>query len=48
MFEGRRGRQKIKYLDVIVEDLEGGMIENQLMHLAGDREVSRRVVANHL
>ena len=40
MFEGRRarGRQRVKYLDTIVEDLGGGITTNELVQLARDRE----------
>ena len=40
MMEGRRarGRQRVKYLDTILEDMGGGMTRNQLLQLARDRE----------
>ena len=40
MMEGRRarGRQRVKYLDTIVEDLEGGMTANQIVTAARDRD----------
>ena len=46
--EGRRsrGRQRTKYMDSIVGDIEGIHTTNQLIHLAGDRERWRRVIAN--
>ena len=40
MMKGRRarGRQRVKYLDTILEDMGGGMTRNQLLQLARDRE----------
>ena len=40
MMEGRRarGRQRVKYPDTIVEDLEGGMTANQIVTAARDRD----------
>ena len=48
MIEGRRarGRQRIKYLDTIVEDLEGRMTANQLIQSARDRERWKLVTAH--
>ena len=46
--EGRRsrGRQRTKYMDSIMGDIEGNHTANQLIHMAGDRERWRRVIAN--
>ena len=41
-----RERQRVKYLDAILEDLEGDFTANQLIQLARDREGWRRVTAN--
>ena len=48
MLEGRRarGRQRVKYLDTIVEDLGGRMTTNQLLQLARDRERWKQVTAH--
>ena len=44
MMEGRRarGRQRVKYLDTILEDMGGGMTRNQLLELARDREMETK------
>ena len=41
-----RERQRVKYLDAILEDLEGDLTANRLIQLARDREGWRRVTAN--
>ena len=48
MIEGRRarGRQRVKYLDTIVEELGGRMTTNQLLQLARDRERWKLVTAH--
>ena len=48
MIEGRRarGRQRIKYMDTIVEDLGRGMTTNQLLQLARDRERWKQMAAH--
>ena len=48
MIEGRRarGRQRVKYLDSIVEELGGRMTTNQLLQLARDRERWKLVTAH--
>ena len=43
---GGRGRDRVKYLDAILEDLEGDSTANRLIRLARDREDWRRVTAN--
>ena len=46
--EGRRsrGRQRTKYMDSIVKDIERNNTSNELIHLAGDRERWRLVIAH--
>ena len=48
--EGRRprGRQRIKYLDTIVEDIGGQTTRNNLIQLARDRQRWREVTAHVL
>ena len=41
-----RGRQRVKYLGAILEDLEGDLTANWLIQPARDREGRRRVTAN--